>query len=213
PIPSRRSSSPSLRRRRLPERGIFWPLRIPPLLSELFSVLFGPAVRKQRISRKRLLVEPNVFHAQAVINAVDHQRVTLHIGVPARPRTVVPKDRTGRVLRKFALNRPHHLLALLLVEFHRLAVHHLVELRIAVAVIVALRSASEILVQCLVRIIDTIAGQIEADGIVAAHDLGIPLDSIYRLELAVDIDLFQLVDQDYCSVPIRLYITRGHLDL
>src|SRR6266446_4031656 len=110
--------------------------------------------------RVRLSVEPDVLEAPAVVDAVDHRRVALHIRIPAGPGAVVPKDRPGRVLRQLALNRPNQLLALLLVEFHRLLVDHLIELRIAVAVVVALRSASEILVQGLVRVIDTIPGEI-----------------------------------------------------
>src|SRR5882672_6948375 len=102
--------------------------------------------------------------------------------MPAGPGAVVPEDRAGRVLRQLALDRPHQLLALLLIEFHRLLVDHLIELRIAVAVVVALRSTSEILVQGLVRVIDTIPGEIEADGIVPAHYLGKPLDGVDGFE-------------------------------
>src|SRR5262249_46382176 len=78
--------------------------------------------------------DPALFHDAAIDR---------HIGAPTGPGPIVPEDRPGCVFRQFAFDRPHHFLALLLVEFHRLPVDHLVELRIAVAVIVALRPASE----------------------------------------------------------------------
>src|ERR1700737_2511160 len=61
--------------------------------------------------------------------------------------------------------------------------------------------------------IETIPREIETDGIVAAHDLGKPLDGVDHFELAVDVDLLQLVDQDYRRVPVGLHITCGDLDL
>src|SRR5215471_2042879 len=45
----------------------------------------------------RLFIEPHVFHAQAVVDAVDHRDVALHIGLPARARPAVIEDRTGRL--------------------------------------------------------------------------------------------------------------------
>src|SRR5215472_16024631 len=169
-------------------------------------------VPKAGRSARRLPVEPDVFHTPAVVNAVDHQRVAPHIGVPTRPGAVVPEDRPRRVFRQLAFDRPHQLLALLLVEFHRLLVDHLVELWITVAIVVALSSASEILIQSLVRVIEAVSRQIETDGIVATHDLGKPLHGVDHFKLAVDVDLLQLVDQDYCRIPVRLYITRRYLD-
>jgi len=46
-----------------------------------------------------LLVEPDVLHTQAVVDAVDHRGIPFDIRMPAGPRTVMPEDRTGRVLR------------------------------------------------------------------------------------------------------------------
>jgi hypothetical protein len=44
--------------------------------------------------------------------------------------------------------------------------------------------------------------QVERDGVVAAHDPGEPLRGVDRVELAVDVDLLQLVDQDNRRIAI-----------
>src|ERR1700732_3716790 len=62
-------------------------------------------------SKPVLLIEPDVFHAIAVENAVDHDRQPFDIGLPAGPVAVVKDDRPGAVLGKLALDCPHQLLA------------------------------------------------------------------------------------------------------
>src|SRR6202047_4566195 len=109
------------------------------------------------------LIEPHVFHAQPVVDRVDRHRVPLHIGAPAGTRTAVVKNRPSHVLRQLLLDLPHHFLALVLVELHRLLIDHLVELGIAIAVVIAFGAAGVILVQGLVRIIEPVADQIETD--------------------------------------------------
>src|SRR5215813_13867724 len=54
----------------------------------------------------RLFVEPSVFHAPAVVDAIDHDREALDIGLPAGPRTGIKDDRPGAVLGQFAFDLP-----------------------------------------------------------------------------------------------------------
>src|SRR5438132_6360063 len=78
--------------------------------------------------RVRLSVEPDILEAPAVVDAVDHRRAALHIGMPARPGAVVPEDRPGCVLGQPPFDCPHQLLALLLVGLHRFQVDQMVDL-------------------------------------------------------------------------------------
>src|SRR5262249_45105295 len=59
-----------------------------------------------------LFIEPEVFEAPAVVDAVDHQAVPLQIGLPAGPGAIVPEDRSSRVFGQLAFDRPHELPAL-----------------------------------------------------------------------------------------------------
>ncbi len=108
-------------------------------------------------------------------------------------------QRIGRAASSASLRSigPHQLLALGLVELHRLPLDHLVELGIAIAVVVALGAAGEVLVEGLVRVVEPVAGQVEADRVISPHHLRKPLRRVDRLELGIDIDLLQLVDQDH----------------
>src|SRR4051794_12531067 len=67
--------------------------------------------------RLALLVEPDLFHAVAVIDAVDHRHVALDVGVPARAGAVVVQDRARHVLGQPLLDLPDELLAFFLVRF------------------------------------------------------------------------------------------------
>jgi len=53
-----------------------------------------------------LFVEPPVFAAIAVEDAVDHHRRTFDVGLPARRETVIEDDRLGDILGQIALDRP-----------------------------------------------------------------------------------------------------------
>src|SRR5438105_12295510 len=100
--------------------------------------------------------------------------------MPAGTGTVVPEDRPGCLLRQLALDRPNQILALDRVELHRLPVDHLVELRAAITVVIALGAASEVFVKRLVRVVEPVAGQVQRDGVVATHDPGEPLRRVDR---------------------------------
>src|SRR6516162_11953376 len=46
----------------------------------------------------RLLVEPDILHAPAVGDAVDHDRQPFHMGLPAAGTSIVKDDRASTVL-------------------------------------------------------------------------------------------------------------------
>src|SRR5947208_8609019 len=82
----------------------------------------------------RLFLEPHIFHAVAVVDAVHHRRVALDVGMPARAGAVVVNHRARHILSQAALDLPYKLLAFLLVGLHRLLVEQFVDVRIGVAV-------------------------------------------------------------------------------
>src|SRR5260370_4149454 len=118
----------------------------------------------------RLTIEPDVFHAPAVVDAVAHDRQPLDIGLPAVPSRRVVDDRPGAILRQLLLDRPHQGLALVLISLDRLPVDHLVELGIAVSVIISFGAAYVILVQILVGIVDAVAGEHHPDAEILAGE-------------------------------------------
>jgi hypothetical protein len=55
----------------------------------------------------RLFVEPDVLHAPAVEDAVDHHRQPLHPRLPTRRAAAVIDDRPGAVLRQLPFDLPY----------------------------------------------------------------------------------------------------------
>src|SRR6266446_1044490 len=100
------------------------------------------------------IVEPEVFEPPAVVDAVDHRREPLDVGLSAGRGAAVKNDRSGAVLGQPPLDLLYQLLALLLVEFDRLAVDQIVDLGIAIAIGVILGSAGVSLIESLVRVVD-----------------------------------------------------------
>src|SRR5262252_4842565 len=80
------------------------------------------------------LIEPEVFEAPAVVDAVDHRGESLDIRLPAGRSPRVVNDRAGTVLSQPTLDLPDQLFALLLVKFARLPVDQLVDRRVAITV-------------------------------------------------------------------------------
>src|SRR5712671_3885115 len=91
----------------------------------------------------RLFVEPHVFEAPAIVDAVDHDRQTLDPGLPAGAAGRVKDDRPDRSFRQYPFELPDDPLALLRVHLHRLLIDEFVELRITVSCIIARRAADE----------------------------------------------------------------------
>src|SRR5215471_19858142 len=156
---------------------------------------------------KILPVDPDVFHAPAVEDAIDHKGQPFNVRLPTRPVAVVENDRSSVVLGQLPFDLPHQLLSLFLVCLARLPTNQLLYLGITVIVSVELRTAPVKLREGLVRVSGTL--QVEADAVVLAHHLWEKIGGIDRLELAVDIDLFQLVDQNYRRIAVVRNITHG----
>src|SRR5271168_1816287 len=110
-----------------------------------------------------LLVEPDVFEAPAVIDAVDHRRQPLDVRLPAGRSAVVPNYRPRAVLLQLLVDLPDQLPAFLLVGLHRLPVEQLFDLTVAVAGIIALRTAGIVFVELLVGVVDRARDVDEAD--------------------------------------------------
>src|ERR1700746_1961341 len=49
-------------------------------------------------------IEPEIFVARTVVDAVDHEGQPLHLGIPAGCRAVVVDHRPGAVLLQFAVD-------------------------------------------------------------------------------------------------------------
>ena len=93
------------------------------------------------------MVEPDVFEAPAVVDAVDHHRQPLHLRLPAGREAFVSYDRARPLLLQFLVDLPYQRLALLLVAFRRLLVEQLLDLPVAVSGPVALGAAGIVLVE------------------------------------------------------------------
>src|SRR5215813_389965 len=91
-----------------------------------------------RVGDAKSLVEPDVFHAPAVKQAVNHQGQPLDVRVQAGCILRVKDDRPRAVLLKLPIDLPHQLAPLLLVGQHRLLLKLLIEFGIAVAAVVAI---------------------------------------------------------------------------
>ena len=116
------------------------------------------------------------------------------------------------VLLQLLVDLPNKPLALLDIRFRGLLIEQLLELLVAVVGVIALRSAGVILVEILVRIIDRIAGKVEPDRIVLARDLAVPVARFHHLELAVDINVLELIDQDNRGITIDRDVSRRDLE-
>src|SRR5205807_695062 len=94
-----------------------------------------------------LFVEPDVFHAPAVIDAIGHQCQALDPGLPAGGSGRVIEHRANTRLGEDALDLPYDLFALYRVGLHRLLVNQLVELGVAVPGVVPYRAAHVVFVE------------------------------------------------------------------
>jgi len=103
---------------------------VPPSGSELLRTLPNPEKydTKKAIlrSRRPLFVEPDVFHAGTIGDAVDHDRQPFHPRLPAGRAAVVKEDRSGAILRQLPFDLPDKLLAPLLVGLRGLSIDQLV---------------------------------------------------------------------------------------
>src|SRR5439155_4086863 len=118
-----------------------------------------------------LLVEPNVFHAPIVVDAVASDGYALCLGLPAGGTRSVEDHWPGTILGKPAFDLPNEALSLFLICFRRLLIKQFVDLRIAIAVDIVFGATRVILVEILVGVVDPVAGKVHADREVLAGDL------------------------------------------
>src|SRR5260370_361183 len=117
----------------------------------------GPAKRRRGKRANTLLFEPDVFHAPAIIGAVDHHRDVLDLRLPAGGLARVIDDRAHPFLDHPALDIPHDPLALFRIGLNRLLVDQRLDLGVAIAGVVARRFTDIALVEDLVGIVDRAA--------------------------------------------------------
>src|SRR4051794_27413460 len=98
-------------------------------------------------SLRRLVVEPDVFHTPAVVNAVDHRGKSLNPRLPAGCGTGMMDDRSCPVAKQFLLDLPYQLPTPFIVCLHRLLLEKLLDFMVAVSRIVELSTATIILIQ------------------------------------------------------------------
>ena len=115
-------------------------------------------------------------------------------------------------LLQLLVNFPDEAPALVAVGDLRLLDESLLELRVAIGGVVALRAAAVILEELLVRVVDAAAGIVEADLVILAGELGKPVRGLDRVEFAPDPDLLELVDQDDRRVAIGRDAARCDFD-
>src|SRR6516165_5207099 len=156
---------------------------------------FSPALPSA--ARRSSPVEPEVFEARPVIDAVDHVGEALYLRLPAGRNAAVEDDRPRVVVDQLSLDLPDQPLAHARIGLLGLLLDQSIDLTVAIAGVVALRPAHVILVERGVGIVHFGFGDVEADIVVLAHQLGIPLRSVERIEIGIDVDLLQLVDQEY----------------
>src|SRR6266550_9488024 len=153
-----------------------------------FPIICAPLVPRAAPLRTRLIADPEVLEARAVVDAVDHQGHALDPRLPAGGLTGIEDDRADIVLGQFSFDLPHQLPAFLPVGLDRLPIDQIVDLRVAIAAIVTFGAAYVALVELLIRVVEAVLADHHADREISAHDLGIPLRGVDGLELAVDID-------------------------
>src|ERR1700738_417588 len=120
-------------------------------------------------------VEPHVFHAPAIVLAVDHDGQPLQLGLPAGRGAEMIDDWPRPVLLQFLVDFPDQLAALLLVSFRRLLDELPFDLGVALAAVIALRAAAIILIELLVWVVNAAAGIVLADLVILARHLGKPV--------------------------------------
>src|SRR6516164_8442749 len=149
-----------------------------------------------------LFVEPHVFAARPVEDAVDQDDLTLDPGPHTGAAVGVKDDRPRVLLGQFALDLPQYLLPARRVALHRLLLDQLVDIVVAIAVPVDAGAAA--IEQIEDRIGIRAAGlQVEADRVFLAHDLRVVAGGVDRLEFGFDVNLPQLIDQDDRRVAVE----------
>src|SRR6516225_1919409 len=131
------------------------------------------------------------------------------MGLPAAGAPIVKDDGAGDILRQYPFDLPHQLLAFLQVALDRLLLDQPVYLRIAVTVIIQLGTAPVPQVEVLVWV-GPASRLVVGDDVVLADTLGEPVAALDRFQLAINVYLLQLVDQDHRRITKRRDIAGRH---
>ena len=189
----------SLNRRKIPDFARDTAVAPPSASRKIASSRTGaPSMTAPIGSASALPVEPDVFEAPAVVDAVDHHRQALDVGLPAGRGAVVKDDRPGAVLLQLAVDLPDQLLALLADRAPSIAGRTACRARdCSSRCMLRSGAAGVVLVELLVGIVDAAAGTVERR---PCSPCGSPSECQLAVSIgsssAVDIDLLQLVDQD-----------------
>ncbi len=120
--------------------------------------------------------------------------------------------RPRRLVLQGALDLGHQLHALLRVQLLRLLGHHLLELLVAVAGVVAGRGAGEVLEEVGVGIVDADAREVGPGLVLLARGQGMPLRRLDLLQGRLDAHRLQLADHEGGEVEVLGNGPGGHLD-
>src|SRR5260370_3684063 len=112
------------------------------------------------------LVQPDIFHAPVVVDAVDHDGQPFELGDPAAAAALAADQRLCVKLDSPPLHSPVEPIAFVLVRLHRLMLDHPVDLGVAIAIVIADPATRVIFVEHRIRVVDQRAGQVERDGVV-----------------------------------------------
>src|SRR5260370_1298130 len=159
-----------------------------------------------------LFVQPYIFAAIAVENAVDHDVRTLDVRLPTGTGAVVKNDRSGDILGQLAFDRPHQLLAPLLIGLGRLLLDQFADFWVTVAVPIQVRTAAIKELEDLIGVGAT-GLEVETDGEILAEDFGEIGSGVDGFEFAVDVDRLQLIDQYHRRITEDREVARRHRDL
>src|SRR5207253_1599477 len=118
PTPRRRRSAPNgmCRTRSQPSADVLSPPSPGPSRDALVAMRQSEKPAKFPITDAvRLGVQPNILHAPAVEQAVDHDRQSLELRLPAGRKAIVEKDRPRTILLQLPVDVPDKMLALSLI--------------------------------------------------------------------------------------------------
>src|SRR5208282_5579111 len=122
-------------------------------------------------------------------------------------------DRPRSFLLQFCVDVPDYRLARRLIRLARLLVKKLLELTVAVSGEIAVGIAGVALVELLIGIVDDgTAGIFEPDHIVPARDFRVPIGGLDEVEIAGNVNFFELIDQHDRRIAIERNVAGGYLD-
>jgi hypothetical protein len=127
------------------------------------------------------------------------------------PRTYSISGRASSSISCFSICQ-NQLLPFAAIGLPRLPVDQLVDRIVTISSVIAQRAAFVILVKLRIRIVDLGFGDVEPNFEILAHQSRIPLRGVHGLELAVDVDLLQLVNQDQRRIAPGRNVARRDSD-